>query len=230
MSSSQRYDKHFTLEMCNRPLSTLAETESVLIDKCQRALDDGTIKDPIEKLRFLCLARGASGFSALGRAFRRLDHDGKRHISLKQFTKGLRDAGMDVSDEDAKEIFKRFDTDGRGTINMSEFLNKIRPPMSQRRLNIIGEAFRKLDKEGYGHITIKDLKHVYSVQHDPMYTSGELTEEQILNRFLADFEEGSSINDGKVTQEEFESYYAGVSASMDDDAFFDLVMRQLYNL
>ncbi|XP_031637576.1 calcyphosin-like protein [Contarinia nasturtii] len=236
---SQRYCKRFTLKMVNHPLSSASECETVLMNKCQRALDDGTKKDPVEKLRLLCLAHGTSGFVGLGRAFRRMDDDGNKQLSLEEFTKGLHYLLMEVTDEEAKNIFKRFDTDENVSINMSEFLIKIRPPMSQSRRNIIGVAFKKLDKTGDGQITIDDLKHVYSVLHHPEYTCGDQTEEQILDRFLANFEVGGVVDghwsnslasNSRVTEEEFFNYYAGVSASIDNDLYFDLVMRQAYKL
>lgn len=92
--------------MANRPSSSMSRGESELMNKCQRALDDGTQKDPIEKLRLLCLARGASGIIGLGRAFRRMDDDGSNSISLEEFKKGLHDTGIDCSDEDVTQMFQ----------------------------------------------------------------------------------------------------------------------------
>lgn len=83
----------------------MSRSESELINKCQRKLDDGTDKSPVEKLRLLCLARGASGIVGLGRAFRRMDDDGNKALSLEEFIKGLHDTGLDCSEEEATDIF-----------------------------------------------------------------------------------------------------------------------------
>lgn len=93
--------------MANRPSSSMSRGESELVNRCQRALDNGTEKDPVEKLRLLCLARGTSGIVGLGRAFRRMDDDGNKGLSLDEFTKGIHDTGLECSDEEAEEIFKR---------------------------------------------------------------------------------------------------------------------------
>lgn len=53
--------------MSQRPTSSISRGESVLMNKSRRELDDGKEKSPIDKLRLLCLARGASGIFGLGR-------------------------------------------------------------------------------------------------------------------------------------------------------------------
>lgn len=112
--------------MANRPVSAMSRHETDLMNKSRRALASGRVEDSVEKLRHLCLARGASGILGLGRCFRRIDDNGDKNLSVEEFTKGLSDTGLDVGDEEAQEIFNQFDTDGSGSINMTEFLLGIR--------------------------------------------------------------------------------------------------------
>ncbi|KAL5020375.1 hypothetical protein ScPMuIL_003267 [Solemya velum] len=185
-------------------------------------------QDPVERLRLICMSRGAQGIRGLGKKFKIADDDGNKTLQYSEFKKGIIEYGIEFSEKDMKEIFERFDEDGSGSINFDEFLENLRPPMSAARVKIIEQAFQKLDKTGDEVITVEDIKGVYKVTNHPKFQNGEMDETQCLQEYLNTFD--SKDKDGKVTKDEFIQYYNGVSASIDEDAYFDLMMRQAWDL
>uniref|UniRef100_A0A8D0MFF4 Calcyphosin n=2 Tax=Sus scrofa TaxID=9823 RepID=A0A8D0MFF4_PIG len=182
----------------------------------------------MEKLRAQCLSRGASGIQGLARFFRRLDQDGSRSLGAEELQRGLAELGLELDMAEVRGVCRRWDRDGSGTLDLEEFLRALRPPLSQAREAVITAAFAKLDRSGDGVVTVDDLRGVYSGRAHPKVRSGEWTEEEVLRRFLDNFD--SSEKDGQVTLAEFQDYYSGVSASVDTDEEFVAMMTRAWRL
>lgn len=123
--------------------------------------------------------------------------------------------------------------------------------MSQAREAVIAAAFAKLDRSGDGVVTVGDLRGVYSGCTHPKVQSGQWTEEEVLRRFLDNFDSSQDGQVGpgghvpcfypvsgphlepvcpQVTLAEFQDYYSGVSASMDSDEEFVAMMTSAWRL
>jgi len=208
-------------------MAATARLNQELIDKFMKI--KYTSQDPLERLRAECLSRGAAGIKGLGRAFRIMDDNENRILDFSEFKKGLHDYGVDLEPEVIKTLFAMLDVNRSGTIDFDEFLRALRPPMASCRKMLVIQAFKKLDKVCDGNVNVDDLRGVYCVKRHPKYISGEWNEEKCLQEFLVSFDTPNHA-DGIITEEEFMNYYSGVSASVDNDAYFDLMMRNAWKL
>jgi Ca2+-binding EF-hand superfamily protein len=89
-------------------------------------------------------------------------------------------------------------------------------------------AFKKLDKTGDGVATVEDLKVNYDVSFHPKFKNGQMSKEAILSEFLSQWD--TLKKDGVVQYDEFEDYYKDVSASIDDDDYFELMIRNAWHI
>ena len=68
-------------------------------------------------------------------------------------------------------------------------------------------------------------------ERHPKYLSGKWTLDEVMQNFLDTFDSAEGEDkDGVVTQEEFLNYYAAISCTIEDDAYFDLMMRNAWGL
>jgi len=108
-------------------------------------------------------------------------------------------------------------------------MKALRGGLNERRTALVDQAFNKFDRDGSGVIDLDDLRGIYDASRHPKVLSGVMKASDVLADFLKTFD-GSSNPDGAVTREEFQAYYAGVSAGIDDDEVFDLMMNNVWQL
>lgn len=95
-------------------------------------------------------------------------------------------------------------------------------------------AFNVLDKDRSGTIELSDIRDVYNGRSHPDVIQGKRSEDEVLLEFLQSFGGGQrklgAKFDGQVTFEEFADYYSNISASIDRDDYFELMIRNSWHI
>ena len=182
----------------------------------------------LQKVLGVLKQRGGHGIRGLGIVFRRMDNNGDRKMDRNEFMWGLRENGHTLSPSEFERIFKYFDKNNDGRISYDEFLRGIRGEMNERRTNLVKMAYRKLDRDGSGLVDLNDIGQAYDVSQHPKFKTGEMSRNDILTEFMAQWD--TQNRDNKVTIEEFIDYYKDVSASIDEDDYFELMIRNAWHL
>jgi Ca2+-binding EF-hand superfamily protein len=186
-------------------------------------------KELIVQFRNKVLERGGSaGIQSLGRIFRLMDTDDNRRLGPEELGQALEHYGLYLPQDDIQKLMKVVDKDNSGNLTITEFLLAIRGKINERRQRMILMAYKVLDKDGSGCITIEDIQSAYNVNHDPDVLAGRLPADTALDNFLAQFD--TIDRDGKVTQKEFTEYYRNISASIDNDDYFELMIRNAWHI
>merc|ERR1711998_695181 len=100
--------------------------------------------------------------------------------------------------------------------------------MNERRRELVGMAYDVLDRDGSGQVTRADIEMAYDASQHPEVIEGKKSPDEVISSFMAQWETDEA--DGIVTRSEFEQYYEDVSASIDDDTYFELMIRNAWHI
>lgn len=172
---------------------------------------------------------GADSIAAVGRMFRIMDDDRNRKINIDELQTGLADYGLRITKGDVQILMDAINEQpGLKYVVYDDLLYSLRGTLSQRRAQLVLEAFGRFDKTGDGIVDYDDLKGSFSAAHHPDVKSRRKSEKQVMVHWLAVFE--GHVKDGRVTKEEFLDYYANISASIDSDEYFELMIRNAWHI
>lgn len=197
------------------------------------AAGDPKSRSVLEKVRAVITKRGGmNGIRTLGRLFRIMDDNGSGTLTYDEVGEGLRDMGLRgedaLSKKDCKKLFSIFDKDKSGTVSFDEFMRAIRGKMSTKRKHLVYYAFDLLDKDKSGEVDQSDLAQAYDCSKHPEVIRGEKTPAEVLKEFSEQWD--GTKKDGKITLHEFLDYYKDISASVDNDDYFELMMRNAWHI
>ena len=164
-----------------------------------------------------------------------MDDNDSKTLSRPEFEKACRDFKAELSSEDVLTLFGAFDINRDGSIQYDEFLRVIRGDLNETRKALVLKAFERFDKNGDGVVDLEDLVGTYNAARHPAVLEGRKTQEQVLAEFLETFETHhnilfDSVSNHQVTRDEFVEYYTNVSASIDDDIYFQQMMINAWRL
>lgn len=177
-----------------------------------------------EKIKEILVSRGGHNLGGLRRQFKIMDDNGDKRLCADDLKYGFSDFGIDLSGDELTSFIAFANQDGDGTLSFDEFILAIRGPMNETRTAVVDQAYNKFDADGNGTVAIDDIKAVYNTDSHPKVQSGEMTSDQVFAEFLGAF--GDKDGDGSISKEEWYSYYNMMSAGVDNDEEFCLIITQ----
>jgi len=190
----------------------------------------------IGKVREILTKRsgGVSSLKSLGLQFRLLDTDASNSLTRSELEMGLdkfmRGFGVHLHKAEIDELFKLFDVDNSGAVSYDEFLKGIRGTMGPERVALVKLAFGQLDQRGRGVVTLEDIARIYDVSGNPLVKAGKLSKMDALKAFMSQWHLAQKKHTDDVTLEDFIEYYDWISASIDRDDYFELMIRNAWHI
>ena len=187
-----------------------------------------TTKDIIEIIKSKLKDRGLFGIRGLTKLFKSFDKNGNKKIDPEEFSWGLKNFDIFLSDEESKAVIEAFDTNRDGTVSIDEFITAIRGDLNSYRLSFVKKAYNKLDVNQDGQVKLDDIAKLYDVSQSPEVLSGKKHPKDVYLEFMRQWD--TQEPDGVITFEEFADYFSQISASIDSDEAFAMMMIAAWKL
>jgi Ca2+-binding EF-hand superfamily protein len=214
-------------------------TGTITIEEFSRSLFklDGDVeykaKSAIARMREV-LALRAGGFEScknMGNQFRIIDRDRTGQLTKEEFNIALDTLftayNVKFTPAEKNALFTMFDYDKGGAVSYDEFTRGVRGDMSDFRVNWVKQAFAILDKDNSGIVDSMDISRTYDVSKNPAVMSGKVSPQDAIRQFMQHYD---GNHDGKVSLEEFVESYQWISASIESDDYFELMIRNAWHI
>ncbi len=100
--------------------------------------------------------------------------------------------------------------------------------MNEQRIALIRKAYQKLDENSDGTVKLDDIAKLYDVSKHPDVIQGKKQPKDVYLEFMRMWD--TQVADGVITFEEFLDYFRDISASIDRDDYFALMMKNSWKI
>ena len=190
----------------------------------------------VEKFKNNIQKRGIRGIMSMRRAFMIADENDNKTINLPDFIKYFHDYRIPIVGKDINLLFEEFEKGKKGLINYEDFIHAFVKEMNERRKRLIKILFDSFDKYKIGFINLEDLRNCYTPTNHPDVLSGKKTEDEVLAEFLDSLQYHFSLlkskkeNEDKISFEDLCDYYNYISFGIEDDEYFENMIKSGFNL
>jgi hypothetical protein len=87
-------------------------------------------------------------------------------------------------------------------------------------------AYEKLDVNKDGLVKLDDIAKIYDVSKHPEIVNGTMAAKDVYLQFMSLWD--TQVPDGIITFDEFCDYYRDVSANIDNDEYFGVMMQSAW--
>jgi len=133
-----------------------------------------------------------------------------------------------------RRMFDFLDVNGVGYIDRDDLIAVVRPVLSDGRKALVRAAIRAVfdpyvDAPGDESLPAKRLLQRVRIERHPDVTAGRVPVHEAYEAFLDTFDVGSEIP-YRVSRQEFLDYYTNLSAAVEDDRYFEALIRGVWGL
>lgn len=185
--------------------------------------------DPIiDPFRDAIVQRNCGSYATLARIlYKRQDASGGGPLQAAEFNEGLHEFGINMRREDVDRLVRLLDRQNRGAIFVEEFMRGVRPDITMARRDLVLQAFQLIDDSGSGEVPVEELISLYDTSMHPAVICKKKTQEELNQVFAQDWRR---IQGGVVRLADFLEVYSNISASTDNDDYFELMVRNGWHI
>jgi Ca2+-binding EF-hand superfamily protein len=141
---------------------------------------------------------------------------------------------LDINPDDIINLYACLDYTQTGKVSTDEILRIISGDIDEKRKISIISKFAEMDKNKTGYLPISLIKKVFNAKFHPDCFLGKKPENEVQDEFMFTFEVFCFLkglgNDQEISFRDFVEYYTPISASIENDNYFDDILLGSWNI